>query len=90
MKIRPVGAELFYAGGGQTDMTKLIVAFHGLAKVPKKGVREYLLHYTVENLRIPVIYSDVRTFYFMNIIHTFYTCEFEYSYTFASYISSAR
>jgi len=29
MKIRPVGAELFHADG-QTDMTKLIVAFRNL------------------------------------------------------------
>ena len=30
MKIRPVGAELFHADG-QTDMTKLIVAFRNFA-----------------------------------------------------------
>ena len=39
MKIRPVGAELFHADGwtdgGQTDMTKLIVAFRNLANAPK-------------------------------------------------------
>jgi len=34
MKIRPVEAELFHADG-QTDMTKLIVAFHNFANVPK-------------------------------------------------------
>jgi hypothetical protein len=34
MKNRPVGAELFHAGG-QTDMTKLIVAFRYLANAPK-------------------------------------------------------
>jgi len=34
MKIRPVGAELFHADG-QTDMTKLIVAFHNFANAPK-------------------------------------------------------
>jgi hypothetical protein len=33
MKICPVGAELFYADG-QTDMTKLIVAFRNFAKAP--------------------------------------------------------
>ena len=35
MKIRPVGAELFYAGGRadrRTDMTKLLVAFRSFAK----------------------------------------------------------
>jgi len=29
----PVGAEFFHADG-QTDMTKLIVAFHNFAKAP--------------------------------------------------------
>jgi hypothetical protein len=38
MKIRPVGAELFHAGGRtdrQTDMTKLVVVFRKFAKTPK-------------------------------------------------------
>jgi hypothetical protein len=42
MKIRPVGADLFYAEGrkdgrteGRTDMTKLIVAFSTCANSPK-------------------------------------------------------
>jgi len=39
MEICPVGAELFHAGvrrvGGQTDMTKLIVAFRNFANAPK-------------------------------------------------------
>jgi len=34
MKIRPVGAELFYADR-RTDMTKRIVVFRKLANVPK-------------------------------------------------------
>ena len=34
IKIRPVGVDLFHAGG-RTDMTKLIVAFHNLANAPK-------------------------------------------------------
>ena len=34
MKIRPVGGELFHADG-QTDMTKLIVAFRNFANAPK-------------------------------------------------------
>ena len=42
MKIRPVGAELFYADG-RTDMTKLIVAFrsaaNALLKIGIKNVR---------------------------------------------------
>jgi hypothetical protein len=34
IKMRPVGAELFHADG-QTDMTKLIVAFRNIANAPK-------------------------------------------------------
>jgi len=34
MKIRPVGAELFHAGG-RTDMTKLIFGFRSFANAPK-------------------------------------------------------
>jgi len=40
MKIRPVGAELFHAGGktdAETDMTKTIVAFCNLANTPNTG-----------------------------------------------------
>jgi len=33
MKIRSVGVELFYADG-QTDMTKLTVAFRNFTKAP--------------------------------------------------------
>ena len=36
MKIRQLGAELFMRTDGQTDMTKLIVAFHNFANPPKK------------------------------------------------------
>jgi hypothetical protein len=38
MKIHPMGAEFFLAGGradGQTDMTKLIVTFDNFANAPK-------------------------------------------------------
>jgi hypothetical protein len=38
MKIRPMGAELFYAGwrmDERTDMTKLIVAFPNFPNAPK-------------------------------------------------------
>jgi hypothetical protein len=41
-KIRPVGAELFHAGGradGRTDMTKLTVAFRSFANVPNNAVQ---------------------------------------------------
>jgi hypothetical protein len=34
MKIRPVGADSFYAEG-RTDMTKLIVAFRNFAQAPE-------------------------------------------------------
>ena len=34
MKIRPVGAEWFHADG-QTDMTKIIVAFRNFVSAPK-------------------------------------------------------
>jgi hypothetical protein len=37
MKIRLVGAELVHTDG-QTDMTKLIVAFRNFANAPKKPV----------------------------------------------------
>ena len=41
MKIRPVGAEVFHTGG-QTDMTKLMIAFRNFANAPQKqaGIRE--------------------------------------------------
>jgi hypothetical protein len=37
MKIRSVGAELFHANG-QTDMTKLIVAFRDFANAPNTDI----------------------------------------------------
>jgi hypothetical protein len=43
MKIPPVGAELFHADG-QTDMTKLKVAFRSFAKAPKNGTSLLTLH----------------------------------------------
>jgi len=36
MKIRPVGADFFHAGG-QTDMTKLLVAFHNCVSALKSS-----------------------------------------------------
>ena len=39
MKIRPVGAEFFQADG-QTNVTKLVVAFRNFANAPKKCVGE--------------------------------------------------
>jgi hypothetical protein len=35
MKIRQVGTELFHAMNGQTDLTKLIIAFRHFANTPK-------------------------------------------------------
>jgi hypothetical protein len=44
MKIRPVGAELFHADG-QTDMTKLIVAFCNFSNAPKHpGVCRFFVY----------------------------------------------
>jgi len=44
MKIYPVGAQLFCAGGqidsrmdGRTDMTKLIISFRNFANAPESG-----------------------------------------------------
>jgi hypothetical protein len=42
MKLRPLGAELFYVDGrtdGQTDMTRLVVAFRNFANTPKNKLR---------------------------------------------------
>jgi hypothetical protein len=43
-KIRPAGAELFHADG-QTDMTKLIVAFRNFANAPKNYQPQQRLSY---------------------------------------------
>ena len=52
MKIRPVGAELFHAGG-RTDMTKLTVAFRNFANAPKNHTTDELhrLFYHPQNFR---------------------------------------
>jgi hypothetical protein len=39
MKIRPVGAELLHADG-QTEMTKLTVAFRNILKAPNNAADE--------------------------------------------------
>ena len=47
MEIRPVGAEVFHADRhmyGQTDMTKLIVAFLNFANAPKNKISVALQH----------------------------------------------
>jgi hypothetical protein len=38
MKIRPVGVELFCAKDGQTDMTKLMVAFRNFCESSYKAI----------------------------------------------------
>jgi hypothetical protein len=38
MKIRPVGPSYFMRTDGQTDMTKLIVAFRNFANAPNKEI----------------------------------------------------
>jgi hypothetical protein len=48
MKIVPVRAELFYADG-QTDMTKLIVAFCNFAKAPKDTQEKLYFNFTQIN-----------------------------------------
>jgi hypothetical protein len=48
LKIRPMGVDLFPANG-QTDMTKLIVAFRNFAIAPKKFQEE---RWTPKNLGI--------------------------------------
>jgi hypothetical protein len=53
MKIHPVGAELFHAGG-HTVMKKLIVAFRSFANASKK----------IKTLFCPIIPSFVRTLLF--------------------------
>jgi len=56
MKIRPVGAELFYADGRtdgqtdrqadrQTDVTNLIITFRSFANVPKKPLSLSVCHF---------------------------------------------
>ena len=48
MKIRPVGDELFHVDG-QTDMTKLIIAFRISANAPKNG-RDILIGIVTKQL----------------------------------------
>jgi hypothetical protein len=51
MKIRPAGAELFHADGrtdGQTDMTKLVVAFRNIANAPKNVVEPDRMQMTIQ------------------------------------------
>ena len=47
MKIQPMGTDLFHGTETQTDMTKLVVAFHNFAKAPMNGTIPSL-HLTFE------------------------------------------
>jgi hypothetical protein len=52
IRIRPVEAELFHADGrkdGQTDMTKLIVAFRNFGNAPKNDNYALLGHYAASS-----------------------------------------
>ena len=51
MKIRPVGAQLFHAGG-RRDMTKLTVVFHHFANVPKTQIEEDNVQTAVRSLTV--------------------------------------
>jgi hypothetical protein len=52
MKIPPVGAELFHADG-QTDMTKLIVAFRNFVNAPESE-KELRTNWQMRNSLDPV------------------------------------
>jgi len=41
MKIHPVGADLFHADG-QTDVTKLMVAFYNFTNAPRKDSSNHI------------------------------------------------
>jgi len=50
MKIRLVGAELLHVDrgtDGQTDTTKLTVAFHIFVNVPKKGLSHKIWNFSL-------------------------------------------
>ena len=90
MKIRPLRAKLFYAGGSgrQTDMMKLKVAFHNFTNVPKNrrdisNSREYvvicsyiMLQSFEYNKHIPVFVKAGCVYHF-NIIKSaaWFTCK---------------
>ena len=62
MKIRPVGAELFY-GDRQTYITKLIVAFRNLAKAPENSVTKSKPKNYITSTKI----NQLRTWIFFNV-----------------------
>ena len=71
MNIRPVGAELFHADG-QTDTTKLIVAFREVCKRAKQKNKEGFFFFFCEgavcsNSTTILVISNEYTTYMMNI-----------------------
>ena len=63
MKIGPVGAELFRTDlrtDGETDMTKLIVAFRNTANAPKIGRTRQATDNTIRHIRIACSITKVR------------------------------
>ena len=68
MKIRPVEAELFHAEGetawrtgGQTDMTKLIVAFRSFSNASKNSEESFAVHWCGTALTSLMFHCDVVT-----------------------------
>jgi len=59
MKIHPVGAELFHLDG-QTDMTKLVVAFYNFVNAPKK--KDPVLSTAMCTLRHLLVAQNICTF----------------------------
>jgi len=62
MKIRPLGAELFHAGG-QTDTTKLTIAFRNFAHGGRKSTSPFILRrgnrwVSVVNLKLRPLYPE--------------------------------
>jgi len=63
MKIRLVGAEMFHAGG-QTDMTKLIVAFCNFANAPKNAQVSLVLRLNYVHEQVLIIIILVSSTYY--------------------------
>ena len=76
VKIRPMGSELFYADGrtdGQTDMTKLIMAFRNFANASKSDCRFLVTLFCIipstwPNMRVSICHPVPCTIYHMSIL----------------------
>jgi hypothetical protein len=69
MKIRPMGAESFHVGR-QTDMKKLILAFHNFANMPKSECvnTSYVKNtcvYNADQILIFDVCSDILSYTFV-------------------------